>query len=45
MQISCNIELGRGEICVANFIAPANGAKLGCYFCVEKLNSASLSKY
>ena len=28
----CN-KLSRGEICVANFIPPANGASLGRFFC------------
>ena len=26
-----HLELSRGEICVANFIPPANGARLGKY--------------
>ena len=33
-------KLGKGEICVANFIPPANSANLGSYFCVKNLTSA-----
>ena len=32
-------KLSRGEICVENFIPPANGASLGSYFCVKNLTS------
>ena len=28
-----NTKLSRGEICVANFIPPANGASLGSFLC------------
>ena len=28
-------KLSRGEICLTNFIPPANGASLGSYFCVQ----------
>ena len=31
-------KLSRGEICVKNFIPPANGASLGSYFCVWNLS-------
>ena len=34
------IKLSRGEICVPNFIPPANGASLGSYFCVKNWTSA-----
>ena len=34
------IKLSRGEICVANFIPPANGASLGSYFFVKNLTLA-----
>ena len=30
-------KLSRGEICVTNFMPPANGASLGSYFCVKNL--------
>ena len=30
--ISTNLKLSRGEICVANFIPPANGVSQGNYF-------------
>ena len=33
-------QLSKGEICVANFILPANGASPGSYFCVKNLTSA-----
>ena len=33
-------KLSRGKICVANFIPPANGARLGSYFCVKSLTLA-----
>ena len=32
-------KLSRGEICVANFIPPGNGASLGGYFSVVTLKS------
>ena len=33
-------KLSRGEICVANFIPPANGSSLGSYFRGKNLTSA-----
>ena len=35
-----HLKLSSGEICVANFIPPANGVGLGSYFCVKYLISA-----
>ena len=36
MKVKYMFQFSRGEICVANFIAPANGASLGIYFCAKK---------
>ena len=31
-KLACQNKLSRGQICVANFIPPANGASQGIYF-------------
>ena len=38
-QLLSENRLGRGEICVANFIPPVNGTSLVSYFCVKNLAS------
>ena len=38
--ITKNLKLSGGEICVANFIPPANSASLCSHFCVKNLTSA-----
>ena len=34
-----NLKLSRGEICVANFIPPGNGASLGSFLCSKYIES------
>ena len=35
-----NLKSNQGEICLTNFIPPANGASMGSHFCFENLTHA-----